>query len=178
MMPQMKDVRFLSALAVLYMLCLFPSLLRAEEVRSDHKDLDLDKLQEIAAQHAFLLGIPQHVRVVVVPNNKMVISVERDSGTDGYRLIIDQKFMEQLDDDDVVTAIAHELGHVWIFTHHPYLQTEALANQIAMRTVPRANLAALYKKLWKFTGVPGDIRELLGPDAADSPRLKAVDHAD
>jgi hypothetical protein len=22
--------------------------------------------------------------------------------------------------------IAHEVGHVWVFTHHPYLQTEKL----------------------------------------------------
>jgi Zn-dependent protease with chaperone function len=176
-MPHARDFRFLSALALFYVVCLLPSLARAEELRSDHNDLDLEKLQEIAAQRASLLGIPQDIHVVVVPNNKMVISVERDSNGKSYRLLIDQKFMDQLDDDDVVTAIAHELGHVWIFTHHPYLQTEALANQIAMRTVTRAHLAALYKKLWQFTGVPGDIRELLGPDT-DTSRLPSTDHAD
>jgi len=103
-----------------------------------------------------------------------VISVERDSETNGYRLLIDRKFMEQLDDDDVVTAISHELGHVWIFTHHPFLQTEALANQIAMRTVTRAQLAALYKKLWQFTGVPGNIVDLLGPDKSGTPQPDAA----
>jgi hypothetical protein len=176
-MPQVKDLRVLSALAVFYVVCLLPSLARAEEVRSDRNDLDIDKLQEIAAQRAFLLGIPQDIRVVVVPNNKLVISVERDSETNGYRLLIDRKFMEQLDDDDVVTAISHELGHVWIFTHHPFLQTEALANQIAMRTVSRAQLAALYKKLWQFTGVPGNIVDLLGPEKSGTPQQQAPAHA-
>ena len=179
MMPHVRDFRVLSALLVFYAVCLWPSLARAEEVRSDRKNLDIDKLQEIAAQRAFLLGIPQDIRVVVVPNNKMVVSVERDTETKGYRLLIDRKFMEQLDDDDIVTAIAHELGHVWIFTHHPYLQTEALANQIAMRTVTREHLAALYKKLWKFTGVSGDIVELLGPETSDTAWPQAApDHAD
>ena len=93
-MPQVRDFRVLSALALFYVVCLLPSLAHAEEVRSDHNDLDLEKLQEIAAQRAFLLGIPQHIRVVVVPYNKMVISVEHDHDTDGYRLLIDQKFME------------------------------------------------------------------------------------
>ena len=37
------------------------------------------------------------------------------------------------------STFIHELGHVWIFTHHPYLQTEQLANRIAMRLVSRTS---------------------------------------
>ena len=45
----------------------------------------------------------------------------------------DAAFLDTLTDDEVEAEVAHELGHVWIFTHHAYLQTEGLANQIAMR---------------------------------------------
>ena len=48
--------------------------------------------------------------------------------------------------------MAHELGHVWVFTHHPYLQTEKLANQIAMRVVTRDSLVNVYHKLWEHGG--------------------------
>jgi Zn-dependent peptidase ImmA (M78 family) len=58
--------------------------------------------------------------------------------------------------------VAHELGHVWIFTHHPYLQTEQLANQIAMRLVARETLEPIYEKLWKRLGVTGDLSTYLG----------------
>jgi hypothetical protein len=178
-MPQGNDFRRLSALAAFYVICLLPALVRAEEARPKRNDLSIDKLQAIAAQRARLLGIPQDIRVVVVPYNKMVISVEPDTEFRGYRVLIDQKFMEQLDDDDVVAAISHELGHVWIFTHHPFLQTEALANKIALRTVSRESLTVLYEKLWRFTGVSGDIVELLGPDTPETPTLQAAkDHAD
>jgi hypothetical protein len=59
--------------------------------------------------------------------------------------------------------VAHELGHVWVFTHHPYLQTERLANQIAMRVVSRGSLAGVYRKLWERGGVKGDLQAFLGP---------------
>ena len=50
--------------------------------------------------------------------------------------------------------VAHELGHVWIYTHHPYLQTEQLANQIAMRVVSRESLDSVYGKVWADAGGP------------------------
>ena len=52
-----------------------------------------------------------------------------------FKLAIDVAFLEALTDDELEAAIAHELGHVWVFTHHPHLQTEELANQIALRVV-------------------------------------------
>ena len=60
--------------------------------------------------------------------------------------------------------LAHELGHVWIYTHHPFLQTERLANVIGQRVTDRAALERVYLKLWAYertTGVPLD--DLLGP---------------
>jgi hypothetical protein len=59
--------------------------------------------------------------------------------------------------------MAHELGHVWVFTHHPYLQTEKLANQIAMRVVTRDSLVSVYRKLWEHGGTKGDLNTFLGP---------------
>jgi hypothetical protein len=59
--------------------------------------------------------------------------------------------------------VAHELGHVWIFTHHPYLQTERLANSIAMRGVTRESLERVYRKVWQREGVKGDLVQFLGP---------------
>jgi len=62
-------------------------------------------------------------------------------------------------------SIAHELGHVWIFTHHPYLQTELLANQIALKVVTREELERVYEKVWKDKG-KGDLKDFLGEDTA------------
>jgi hypothetical protein len=69
------------------------------------------------------------------------------------------------DDDELRAALAHELGHVWIFTHHPYLQTERVANSIGERFLKRVYFEKLYSKLWTYerrSGVP--IEQLLGPD--------------
>jgi predicted Zn-dependent protease len=51
------------------------------------------------------------------------------------------------DREELEAAIAHELGHAWVFTHHAYLQTEELANQIAMRMVTRAGPERVYGKV-------------------------------
>ena len=56
-------------------------------------------------------------------------------------------FVSELTDEELDAVIAHELGHVWIFTHHPFLQTEQLANQIAMRVVSRQTIEAVYAKV-------------------------------
>ena len=71
-------------------------------------------------------------------------------------------------------VVAHELGHVWIFTHHPYLQTEQLANQIAMRLVARETLEPIYEKLWKRLGVTGDLSTYLG--SRPPPSTEALPH--
>ena len=53
--------------------------------------------------------------------------------------------------------IAHELGHVWIYTHHPYLQTEQLANQIALKVVSRESLDSVYGKVWPDAEAKGSL---------------------
>ena len=63
-------------------------------------------------------------------------------------------------DSELSASIGHELGHVWIFTHHPYLQTELLANQVALRVVSRENSERIYEKVWKDKGKRG-LKEFL-----------------
>ena len=140
--------------------------------------LDLSQLQALASALASRLGLHQSVRVVVVEKNEFVISVEPIPGEDEtYRLLVERAFLDALDDDDTAAAIAHELGHVWLFTHHPYLHTETLANDIAMRIVPRHQLEDLYSKLWKYTGVAGSIANVLGAAPVDpSAQLVKGDH--
>ena len=89
----------------------------------------------------------------LVPKNALIVSVERQPGHDGvFLLLFEEAFLEQLTEDDIRAVVAHELGHVWIFTHHPYLQTEQLANQIAMRLVTRESLEPVYDKVRKRIG--------------------------
>jgi len=110
------------------------------------------------------LSIPQNVTVSVVPANPLLVSVEPVRGqADAFQLTVEEGFFDRLNDDEVRAAIAHELGHVWIFTHHPFLQTERGANQIAMRVVTREALRDVYLKVWQGSGVKGELARFLGP---------------
>lgn len=79
---------------------------------------------------------------------------------------VDRAFVDLLTGDELEASLAHELGHVWIYTHHPYLQTERLANDIAMRVVSRATLVPMYEKVWQRTGIKGNLAEFIGQPAA------------
>ncbi len=117
-------------------------------------------LNELSSQ----LQISAQIRVTIAPSNDRMISVEHLGTTrssTAYVLCFDQAFLATLDDEELRAAIAHELGHVWIFSHHPYLQTEELANEIAMRVVSRASLESVYQKLWVHLGIRGNVDEIL-----------------
>ena len=47
-------------------------------------------------------------------------------------------------------------------THHRYLQTEKLANEIAMRAVNRDSLVRLSEKMWQRQEMTGELAEVLG----------------
>jgi predicted Zn-dependent protease len=81
-----------------------------------------------------------------------------------FRLAIEESCLEVLTEAELRAAIAHELGHVWVFTHHPYLQTEELANRIAMRGVSRQTLERVYEKVWKRVGTKGDLALFFGEE--------------
>ncbi len=113
------------------------------------------------------LSIQEDVLISVVSDNKRLVSVERcKKQRSAFVLSVDENFLSTLNDTELTAAIAHELGHVWIFTHHPYLQTELLANQIALKVVTRESLEKVYEKVWKDKGTKGNLKDFLGEETA------------
>jgi predicted Zn-dependent protease len=111
---------------------------------------DRERIQQIVDDLKARLAIPQTIRVAIVQTNPKLFSVapvERERGT--FLLSVEEDFARALSEDELTAAVAHELGHVWIYTHFPYLQTEELANDIASRVVDRDTLRPLYDKVWR-----------------------------
>jgi hypothetical protein len=128
-------------------------------------DPDVERINAIVNEFRTQLGIPQKIYVTVVAVDDRMVSVKHVEGKTGdvaaFGMSFDQHFLASLDEDELRAAVAHELGHVWIFTHHPYLHTEPLANEIAMRIVSRESLKKIYAKLWVHLGVRGSLDEFL-----------------
>lgn len=117
-----------------------------------HASDQQERIERVVDELKAQLSIAQTVSVSLVRTNPRLFSVvpaEHHPGT--FLLSVEEDFVEGLSDTELRAAIAHELGHVWIFTHFPYLQTEELANEIATRVVSRESLAPLYDKVWKLT---------------------------
>lgn len=122
-------------------------------------------LQELVDGLRTQFGIDAVVSAAIVTNNSLLVSVQPVDGNPGtFRMEFEERFLPSLDQDELKAVIAHELGHVWIYGHHPYLQTERLANTVAMRVVPRANLERVYSKVWEHQGTKGDLARFLGPE--------------
>ena len=116
------------------------------------------QIQDLVDKLKIRMSIPDTVVVSIVEHNQLVVSVERaKDGAGAFSLSIDRDFLDGLTTDEIDAVVAHELGHVWIFTHHPFLQTEELANQIAMQVVPQDTLAGVYDKVWKRVGRKGNL---------------------
>ena len=131
------------------------------------------QIQDVVNRLKIRMSIPDMVVVSIVEHNQLVVSVERaKDGTSAFSLLIDRDFLEGLTADEIDAVVAHELGHVWIFTHHPFLHTEELANQIAMHVVPQDTLAAVYDKVWKRVGRKGDLVYLPPAAGASSAQSK------
>ena len=123
---------------------------------------DQQRIQEIVNDFLSRLTMRQKVAVSVVPKNPLMLSVEFSDIETGFLLTVEEDFVAELTQEELEAAIAHELGHVWIFTHHPFLQTEVLANQIAQRLVPRSSLVQVYEKVWRRQGTKGDLTRFVG----------------
>ncbi len=123
----------------------------------------VEEINEIVHTLAGRLGITQQVTVSVVPRNSRLASTEQIPKEDAFQISFEEAFLRTLDHDDLTAAVAHELGHIWIFTHFPYLQTEPLANRQALKLVSRNDLQAIYEKIWKWKGEEGNLEKVLEP---------------
>lgn len=110
------------------------------------------------------LGITAPVTVTLVDADARTVSVRRDGASGGFALAVEREFLMKLTAEQIEAMLAHELGHVWIYTHHPYLQTEQLANRVAMRVVTREQLLEVYRILWGEDAV-GSLEAFLGVEA-------------
>jgi hypothetical protein len=135
------------------------------------------RAQELVDQLRSVLPISSEVQVAAVTYNPLVFSVQPlDTHKDHFLLKMEIGFLLMLQDDELRAAMGHELGHVWIYTHRPYLQTERAANIIGQQMVDRESLKKLYAKLWTYesaSGVPID--DLLGPPPAASKAPKPLE---
>jgi hypothetical protein len=119
-------------------------------------DQSVKRVAEITDELRQELGIPQAVDVQIVPSNSLAFSVEAVDRHTHFTISVDSSFLRQLNDQELTAAVAHELGHVWIYSHHPFLHTEVLANEIALRVVSKDALTSLYDKLQLFEAARGD----------------------
>jgi hypothetical protein len=121
-----------------------------------------ERLQDVTDQLRYRLDILERVLVTIVDHNPLVMSVETLSGRSGpFVITADQAFIKSLTDEEMKAAVAHELGHVWIYTHHPYMQTERLANDVALRVISADVLVPVYEKVWRRTGARGNLAEYI-----------------
>ena len=147
----------LSCVAAVLAATLSP-VLHAEPEPRDHVAVIQGVIDELRVR----LSLPATVTAAMVPTNPLLVSVEAaPERGETFHLTFEDGFLETLDDEELRAVVAHELGHVWIFTHHPYLQTEQLANDIALRLVSRESLERVYGKVWARSGVKGDIARFL-----------------
>jgi hypothetical protein len=159
----------MSQLGVVLLLWLLPLRLDAVAAASENwiaraTPAEVETLQNVTDDLRSRLEITERVAVALVAHNPLVMSVETLSGRSGpFVITVDRSFIHELSHAEIEAAIAHELGHVWIYTHHPYLQTERLANEIAMRVINRSVFEPVYERVWQRTGIRGNLIEFIGP---------------
>jgi len=130
----------------------------------DSRSRDLQHLVDSLRER---MGITAPVSVTMVDRDARILSVRRSGDVaGGFALSAERKFVATLTDEQIEAALAHELGHVWIYTHHPYLQTEQLANRLAMRAVSRDRLVEVYQALWGADALHGGLEAFLGVETA------------
>ena len=137
----------------------------AKSRSSNDRDEATKDLQSLLDDVRSRLGLDRAVAVELVAKNPYIVSVvtPKENGAP-FTVMVEESVLELLTRDELEAAIAHELGHVWVFTHHPYLQTELLANQVAMRVVGREALIRVYEKVWARDGQKGDLIRFLGEE--------------
>ncbi len=119
-------------------------------------------IQAITDDFRARLKISGEVVVTIVPRNDRLVSVERSrENPTAFILSFEESFLLLLDEEELRAVVAHEMGHVWIFHNHPFLQTEALANRKAKELVDRESLVRVYEKVWLHKEESGDLDRFL-----------------
>lgn len=149
---------------LIHLLFVLPILISFTAQMDAREPMSAAALQELVNRLKDQLGIDAVVSAAIVPSNPLLVSVRPVDGAPAtFQMAFEKQFLAGLDADDLKAIVAHELGHVWIFTHHPYLQTERLANTVAMRAVSRESLERVYNKVWEREGSKSDLARFLGP---------------
>jgi len=142
---------------------------RGAELGGGAATLVMRRVQDALDAIKTKLALPHEVTAEIVEHHPLMVAVEPVRGRKGAFVVsLEAAFIDQLTDQELDAVIAHELGHVWIFTHHPFLQTEQLANEIAMQVVSRQTIESVYAKVWARGGHKGDLPRFLRDDR--SPR--------
>ena len=161
--------RFIAGLALTLVMASATTPMACDEERAEPgepRPVQAAAVQLVVDSLRERLGITAVVTVTVVEHDDRRVSVRREPrATASFALSVERGFVEGLTAAQLEAAIAHELGHVWIYTHHPYVQTEQLANRIAMRVVTRRELVAVYSVLWGADAVHGSLEAFLGLEA-------------
>ncbi|MCC7043042.1 MAG: hypothetical protein IT183_04225 [Acidobacteria bacterium] len=140
-------------------------LVAATRASASPADETMAALQRAVDSLRARLGITHEVTVSVVTSDARVFSMTPPPAAgEPFKVEIDATFLATLVDDEVTAALARELGHVWVATNRPFLQTERLANDVAMRVVTRSSLARVYRKMSAYTGMATDEKAYLGPE--------------
>jgi Peptidase family M48 len=147
-----SSLGYITALTLLFMTCVALRTAAAEgrtEAEAAEALAKAQRVQGVIDELRGRLSLRRDVVAAIVPVNPLMVSVLSPVEHGGaYRVAFEGSFLDTLSDDELRAVVAHELGHVWIFTHHPYLQTEQLANKIALQVVPRDSLERVYDKVW------------------------------
>jgi hypothetical protein len=108
-------------------------LLMARPVAKDPTNiasLRARRAQEFVDQLRTELTIRNEIQIAVVVYHPLVFSVQPiDIDKTRYLMTMELGFLLMLKDDELRAAIAHELGHVWIYTHHPFLSDGTVGEQ-------------------------------------------------
>jgi hypothetical protein len=127
------------------------------------------RVQDVLDAIRTKLALPHQITAEIVQHHPLMVAVVPVRGRQAAFVVsLEAGFLDELTDRELEAVIAHELGHVWIFTHHPFLQTEQLANEIAMQVVSRQSIEAVYAKVWARGGHKGDLPRFV----RDEPSLR------
>ena len=141
-------------------------VIQANSATERHKP---SKIKNIIEELKKQMGIQQDIEVVLVARNDLIVSVQPRKDRSAFEISFERSFLNTLDDEDLRAVVAHELGHVWIFTHHPFLQTEDLANSIAFKAVTTNAMDRVYEKVASRTRVGSNLSASVHSPAGATP---------